>query len=259
MENLDFLNQVIPDMSKIPGGVLDNSSLSMNIHLLNCLQVAKDVFVYEDAISACTIQSLKTFFPKIGSYSPVSVQGMADINDCGIGSQRITAFMPNLARYVSSRLSFIDKTIVANDFTPTDWHQGNLGREWEFVGISPMLRFMKYTEGGKHFPHYDAGYIYPSPNDEYRTLYSFILYLTTNDSGATRFISDGQETTMIQARNHDDWTREANDDEVFYKVLPKAGRLVVFPHRLCHDVEEFTDKNSERIIIRGDVLFKLKK
>jgi hypothetical protein len=141
------------------------------------------------------------------------------------------------------------------DLTPTDWWQKNptKARKWRAVGVSPLLRFMRYEKGGQHYAHYDAAYVYEDP--KVRTLMSFVLYLTTNENGgATRFIRDGQHTVPILERNHADWDRPVEKDEVLLSVSPRKGRLVMFDHRLCHDVEPYAG-NEPRIIIRGDVIY----
>jgi hypothetical protein len=139
----------------------------------------------------------------------------------------------------------------------TDWWQGDKLRTiWYPVGFSPMLRFMRYDSGGQHYAHYDAGFIYP--NDNYRTLQSVVIYLTTNtDGGATRFIEDNQMHLPVWERNHQDWTREVQPSEVLYSSQPQMGKMLIFDHRLCHDVEMYRG-NDPRIIIRGDIVFQAK-
>lgn len=261
-ENIkSMFNEFAPHMGNIAGGVHSMSNLNVKPNFNDVEYYDNGIFIFNNVFNDEDIEKIKAFFPMIGEYAPVSVQGMQSIDDIGIGSHRITGYLPNVADMINTQVSELCKGIIlrADKYTSTDWHQGNLGNEWELVGITPMLRYMRYTKGGKHYPHYDAGYIYPSPYTHFRSLYSFVLYLTTNDSGATRFIADGQENVEISERNHDDWAREANEDEVLFKFLPLKGKMIAFPHRLCHDVEEFVDDNSERIIIRGDLLFKLKK
>jgi len=113
---------------------------------------------------------------------------------------------------------------------------------------------MKYERGGQHFAHYDAGFIYP--DDNYRTLQSIVIYLTTvNCGGATRFIQDSQQNIPIWERNHLDWTREAASSEVLAISQPQAGSILVFDHRECHDVEIYSGEHP-RIVIRGDIIYR---
>ena len=55
-------------------------------------------------------------------------------------------------------------------------------------------------------------------------------------------------------RDHSDWSREATDGEVIESVLPRPGTVVAFPHRRCHDVDEWRGP-GERIVIRADVVY----
>jgi ectoine hydroxylase-related dioxygenase (phytanoyl-CoA dioxygenase family) len=114
------------------------------------------------------------------------------------------------------------------------------------------LRFMRYPPGGRHLCHYDAAFDY---GDGRRTLMSVVFYLSdAADSGATRFVRDGQETLPTAQRRFDDWSRDTRADEVILRVLPRAGSALVFDHRICHDVERW-EGPGDRIIIRADVVY----
>jgi hypothetical protein len=120
------------------------------------------------------------------------------------------------------------------------------------VGLSPVLRFMRYDPGGKHLCHYDAGFDY---GDGRRTLLSVVFYLSdAPKSGATRFVRDGQEAMPVCERDFSDWSRETRNDEVIAAVHPAGGDVLVFDHRLCHDVQLWEGPGS-RIIVRGDVVY----
>ena len=112
---------------------------------------------------------------------------------------------------------------------------------------------MKYENSGQHYAHYDAGFIYP--DNRYRTLKSMVIYLTTNEGAATRFIKDGQDNLAIWDRKHEDWDREVNDDEIIAKSECIQGNILIFDHRLCHDVQKYLGTDP-RIIIRGDVVYR---
>ena len=188
-------------------------------------------------------------------FENVTVQGIKDVPDDRIGSIRTTAWSTKIADEIwEKKFKFFMQDIACSTKTPTDWWQGdNERRLWKPVGISPMLRFMKYENGGQHYAHYDAGHIYK--DDKFRTLCSFVMYLTTNENGGTtRFIEDQQSDLNEWERKHEDWPRESREDEVLFRSKPIIGNVLVFPHRLCHDVEKYFG-DTPRIIIRGDVLF----
>jgi ectoine hydroxylase-related dioxygenase (phytanoyl-CoA dioxygenase family) len=123
---------------------------------------------------------------------------------------------------------------------------------WRLVGLSPLLRFMRNPPGGRHLCHYDAAFDY---GDGRRTLLSVVFYLSdAPGSGATRFVRDGQESLPTAQRKFDDWTRDTLPTEVVASVAPRAGSVLVFDHRLCHDVERW-DGPGDRVIIRADVVY----
>jgi NAD+ synthetase len=185
---------------------------------------------------------------------PVGVTGLRD--SLGVGSMRATAWAPALASQLWRRLQPIVPAVrFVGAFAPTDAFATGARaghRSWRVRGLSPLLRFMRYEPGGRHLGHYDAAYDY---GDGRRTLLSVVFFLTTcRDSGATRFLRDGQEHLPTAARTFEDWSRDARDDEVLVRVLPVAGGAVLFDHRVCHDVERWSGE-GRREIVRADVVY----
>ena len=192
-----------------------------------------------------------------GQACPVSVSGHRD-GDTSLGSVRATAWAPSLGRALWERIrAAVPALREMGDRTPTDWYAlggRSAHRRWRAMGVGPVLRFMRYEAGGRHCAHYDMGYDYP---DARRSLMSLVAYLTTVPEGAggrTRIVRDGQEALPVWDRCHDDWTRPVRDDEVVAAVRPVRGDILLFDHRLCHDVEHYTGAAS-RVIVRGDVVF----
>jgi hypothetical protein len=184
----------------------------------------------------------------------VGVTGIRD--GYGVGSMRATAWSPELASALGQRIRpalpsvrFLGEDCFTDAFA-TDTRAGH--RSWRLVGLSPLLRFMRYSPRGRHLCHYDAAYDY---GDGRRTLLSVVFYLSDAlASGATRFVRDGQEHERARERVFDDWARDTRDDEVIAAVRPVAGDVLVFDHRLCHDVERW-DGPGDRVIIRADVVY----
>lgn len=196
---------------------------------------------------------------------PVSVSGHQSANPDQVGSVRATAWAPALATQLWQKMRLaVPLYRVMLTHTPTDWYaMDDPPRKehlrWLATGVSPVLRFMRYEAGGEHNTHYDMGYDYErqNPEDKRRTLMSFVLYLTTcqeGTGGRTRFIEDGQSHLPVAQRNHDDWTRRAYESEVLDVCRPVLGRILMFDHRLAHDVEPYTG-TTPRIIIRGDITY----
>ena len=230
----------------------------------------KDRFSLWNALTHRECRSLiKSFLAQ--KMQAVSVSGFVT-GSHEVGSMRATAWSPELADTLWGKWKpEIQKHIYSrtmNDYTATDWYampatdcalERQEHRYWKPVGISPVLRFMKYEQGGEHNTHYDMGYDYwgRDPNDPRRTLMSFVVYLTTcahGTGGGTRFIEDGQGAIPTALRNHDDWSERARLDQVTFASRPVEGKVLFFDHRMAHDVEPYTG-STPRIIIRGDLIF----
>lgn len=251
MNSLEQLFKIEPDYTK-------TLNLSDFIHpTLN--KVSDEIQIINNVLSIEDCKQIIELFEKQGNYQSVSVQGMTDGQyNNKKGSDRITGFCPEIATNFYNRIKrLLNESFICNRFTSTDWWQQSDGSyeghtDWKMVGLSPMLRFMKYEKYGKHYAHYDTCFLYPGGT--HRTLKSFVLYLTTNYTGSIRFIKDNQSHIPTHLRNHNDWNRETLPNEVYFETLPVAGNMLIFDHKICHDVDEFLG-NEERIIIRGDVLF----
>lgn len=219
-----------------------------------------EAFIIENAISPRECNELIRFMNCSPNFEEVGVQGMKDKKDERIGSLRTSIWSPSTAENIWNKINYLLPVVHRGVYTATDWYQFlsekelyEGGLKYLPVAISPLLRFMQYNNGGQHYAHYDASYIYP--NYRYRTLKSMVIYLTTNEGAATRFVNDGQESVFIWDRNHDDWSRPVKPEEVIAKSECIAGNILIFNHRLCHDVEHYFGDNK-RIIIRGDVVYK---
>jgi len=257
-----YFYENVPDLTKIAGGIYlkDEIKIIGDVNINSELEDMIGVTVINNFLTNEDCDNIISIYNKNGNFSPVTIQGMQNVTEDNIGSHRVTGFYPNLSESLYKALqshifeNHSDITeMVCNIHTRTDWWQHEVSNRWKLEGVSPMLRFMRYDKGGEHYAHYDAGYIYPDVN--YRTLKSFVLYLTTNDSGSTRFIDDGQSRIPIMERNHDDWGRQTTEDEVILSVKPEKGKILIFDHRICHDVSEFLGNEPNRVIIRGDLIY----
>jgi NAD+ synthetase len=171
----------------------------------------------------------------------------------GVGSWRLSTYNDRLAKMLWERLApclpilrFADKSGPTTDF-------GDSNSVWRAVGVSSLMRFIKYTSGGLLVPHYDAPFDY---RDGRRTLMSLVLYLTNNpvkNGGSTRFIIDPQRGVPLARRNLNDWDRLATPKDVLLRVKPKAGSALVFDHRLLHDSVALT--GGVKVIMRTDIIF----
>lgn len=169
-----------------------------------------------------------------------------------IGSFRSSCYSEELALFLwHTLISCLPVIRVMDNDTATDWDECQV---WRAVGVNPLMRFIRYADGGVLVPHYDAPYVY---NDERRTLMSFLIYLTDNtdnSGGATRFIADSQRKLPLANRNYSDWSRFATEDEVICSVSPQAGSALIFDHRILHDSELLVG-DPQKIVLRTDIIF----
>lgn len=249
-----MIQQVKPDPSKIPGFYEPKIDFSFSDNVnYNDHQIIKGLLNLND----CDL--LIKLFEEAPVKEAVSVQGLKDVPS-DKGSERTTMWSEELAHMIFKKLLKTDFRLfeVTDPKSRTECYQ-HLDKEcnlWELHGVSPLLRFMSYEQGGEHYAHYDAGFIYP--DTDYRTMKSFVIYLTTNASGPTRFINDGQDDLDQKDRKNDDWDRSAHLQEIIGYSYPDKGNALIFDHRLCHDVGKFEPENpnEKRMIIRGDLIYK---
>lgn len=256
---------MVPNIDALTGGWLDSTDLNLPNDTNKFLkEIQPGIHLLEGGISFENSRQLVEYFLTSPKFGDVSIQGFnsGGFND-QVGSRRTTLFNEtlsnNLTSLIKDQIALIQE-VETNQYTPTDaWqHTTNPTNEWVFKCVSPLLRFMVYSDGGQHYAHYDAAYIYPEDTDT-RSLKSVVIYLSTNDTGATRFIDDNQSEIPTSERNHEDWSVEVSEDlnNITYKSLPITGNILIFDHRLCHDVDKFIpkDKNEKRIIIRTDLIY----
>jgi NAD+ synthetase len=215
--------------------------------------------VVDNVLTRKDCEQLVAAMAESGRSSAVGVTGLANSGSYGIGSTRATAWAPDLADALFARLrpSMPSVRFLSHDYGFTDCFATSCRAAhdcWRLVGLTPLLRFMRYRSGGRHFGHYDSAYEY---GDGRRTLMSVVFYLSdAATTGATRFLRDrnGQEALPTHQRDFSDWDRDTRDDEILARVLPVRGSALVFDHRLCHDVECWAD-TGDRVIIRADLVY----
>jgi predicted 2-oxoglutarate/Fe(II)-dependent dioxygenase YbiX len=110
------------------------------------------------------------------------------------------------------------------------------------VGLNERLRFLRYNEGEYFAPHCDGSFAYPAdhPTKAHQGSYvTFQLYLNEGfEGGATRFFPESLGWGS---------TRE------YYDVVPKAGSVLLFEHRMYHEGEKL--RKGRKYAIRSDVMY----
>lgn len=192
----------------------------------------------------------------------VGVNGHVDANEQA-GSYRTMAWSESIANKITETLDMLieekwfiggldglihmpDLSIMYTPFIP------EYGFDYDLLGSTPWLRFMRYGKGGKHTPHYDAPF--HNKEEKYITLFSWVLYLNTpeGEGGSFQFVDDAQQEVHPLKQHLGDWD-EMSESSIL-EIKPEVGKLLVFPHWLCHQVQEYTGEGY-RYIIRGDVAY----
>jgi len=181
----------------------------------------------------------------------VGLDGMAnERRPDQVGNYRLSNWNPDMADRLWERLhGFLPDLLLCDAKSPTD-HMGHA--KWRPVGVSPLFRYIRYASGGQLVAHYDGAFV---ENETRRTLMSLVIYLTTNQQGATRFLHDEQVGRDIEEYDFSDWDRAGKDEEVALRIAPQIGCGLMFGHRLLHDSEPLGLRDAEKIIIRTDVMF----
>lgn len=187
-------------------------------------------------------EEIKELLEQIPRWVPAATNGYAKAYKPGdqVGSYRASAFSETWSELIWLRIAPLITKLVDHN-----------GQVWRSVGVSSLLRFIKYQNGGFLYPHYDAPFEYANGN---KTLASLIIYLqNTADGGKTRFIKDPQVNSTGKW-SYNDWDRQPKKEEILYSVTSKSGSGLIFDHLTLHDGELVTGEGS-KIIIRTDIVY----
>lgn len=196
------------------------------------------------------IRNMFTKYEEAGHLYPVTVTGLktGGKEQSEVGSTRFCTMDPSFATILTDVISNTG-IFGAREFAK-DWYT--------FANVSQYFRFMKYEKGGEHFPHYDSDFDFGyslrsgcmSSDHTVSTKMSMVVYFTNNNSGEIAFVHDPRKE-----HNNTDWNRQATEEETYLKILPRALKIVIFDHDVCHTVLPFKDDDGDRIICRGDLIF----
>lgn len=175
----------------------------------------------------------------------VDITGNKDEN-VGIGSVRLSTHNRDFANFVER----VIKSINIPQFL--DIYDENGKKTHCYHSVADYIRFMEYQQGGEHYPHYDCDF---EIDENIITKYTLVMYFTDNpNDGEFVFVKDkdGVNPSEINIKNvfDYDWTEQAKDDEVLLKINPSVGKIIIFPHSLCHSVLK---TNNPRKIARLDI------
>lgn len=202
-----------------------------------------------------TEQEAEMFFEVFSTSSKMTANVHGRLNKMNtehMGSDRVSWYNIQLADMIFQRLNGIIEQLVVSD---THTIPGEDGAIYRAVGVNPLMRFISYNNGGMLVPHYD----YPFIKDEnVLSLYTLVIYLTDNETGATRFI---HEIGAERGKNLDDFTYEqacdfnqfSTPENFILKNKPKRLTAALFPHYMLHDCENVIGEH--KLIIRTDIMY----
>lgn len=185
---------------------------------------------------------------------PVNVTGFKTAENSEIGSMRFCTMNASFAKRLTN--------IIKNKSVVDIVENSNSKNEFlKFKNVSQYFRFMKYSSNGEHYPHFDSDFEYKYNNA--KTHYSLVMYFNECNTGELAFMENNPENVKSDVvkdflSSKQDLHRQAKDDEIYLKIKPEFGKIVLFPHTLPHSVLPFKpeNKNDVRMICRGDLIFK---
>lgn len=184
------------------------------------------------------------------AWVPVGIDGRRagfDPATAPTGSWRLSYHDPRLARALWTRIApHVPAVRLMDAHTPTDCDDEPV---WRAVGINPLLRMIRYRDGGGLVPHHDSTYVHSA--DE-RTLMSVVLSLT--GGGETRIIKDPQAGLPRRERTYADWPTYARPEDVALAVPLPAGSALLLDHRILHDTAPIV--GPDRIVVRTDIVYR---
>lgn len=113
------------------------------------------------------------------------------------------------------------------------------GSTWKLKGLNERMRILRYSEGHFFAEHRDGSYARSNNEESFLT---FMLYLNDGAKdfvgGATHFIAPPQGSRIHR---------------IISEVVPSAGMVLVFDHRLMHEGARLF--SGKKYVIRTDVMY----
>ena len=229
--------------------------LSGVTRLEGCRKVSKrpleglDAFVLQDVLTAEQCSELRRRSEAAG-YSFWNASAKKDFRS----AFTVEVHSEELAGFIWNRIK--DQVVQSVNITKEDsrrWMRDVEG-EWVAYGVNPSLVLARYRDGGHFSPHTD-GYTIVDFNK--RSLYSLLLYLNDCESGgATRLFpveACGQQFTL-DGGGRFRWA----EDSVCFSCPCAEGTALAFYQDIPHEGEPVYSKESEKYIIRTDIMYRRK-
>ena len=152
----------------------------------------------------------------------------------------------NFAQYLTEELSpHLDPILKFDDKSPFDWQQLNPSEYnvWAYEGISPLFEYYNLGIHDRVPPHFDETTFIK--DDPYiRTLMTGIIFLTDEDTGALTLLDDQTLGIPYNERTLDASGFYEDPKNILSWALPKKGKIVVFPSKLCHSILPYLSNDT---------------
>ncbi len=202
---------------------------------------------------AISVKSAFNAYNNAGHLYDVSTSGLKDLT-AGVGSKRFCTFSDQLAAFLTDIIS--EKSFLQTYTEKIETESTGTVKNYEFVNVSKYFRFMQYYNGGEHFPHYDSDFHYNNTRDPAVTKFSVVMYFSDCETGEFCFVNDSRRDDFGQTPTTD-WEQQATNEEITLRIKPSVGKILLFPHNLCHTVLPYTDTHGSRMVARSDILFRV--
>lgn len=151
----------------------------------------------------------------------------------------VTNYDVDLAKYLTDELSpFLEPLVRFNEYSPHDWQSDNPEgfNIWSYEGVSPFFEFNKLFEKDVRYARYSKT-VHVKDDPLIRTMFTGVIFLTTNETAAHALVDDGQFELPYTDRviNNSPFVTAGAKDLISWAV-PSRGKLIIYPSKIKHTV-----------------------
>lgn len=175
------------------------------------------------------------------NYKPVASDGYA--GKWNENQEKVSGRISTYDTIFAEKLSQEIKKVLPSDILSRSFSSSSVNvkkQSYEFAGINPYIRFIKYENQKKLNNHYDKHAYF---NESIQTVMTCLIYLTASQTGQTVFLEDDKKT--IKEKN-----LGANQDEkqTILAINPKPGRILFFDQYLLHNTSNLINEKKSLIL-----------
>ena len=174
-------------------------------------------------------------------YKPVASDGYAAkwTDDQEKVSGRVSSYDIAFAEKLSQEI----KKVLPTDILTRNCNNLSVSaqkKNYEYAGINPYIRFIKYENNRKLNHHYDK---HAHFNENVQTMMTCLIYLTLSKTGQTVFLKDDKKS--IEEKNKG---ASQGEKESILVINPKPGRILFFDQYLLHTTSNLVDEEKSLIL-----------